>query len=379
MLEGLKFSILHPSQLDAKVLADWQALCAGNRLYASPLLSPEFAIMVGAKRRDTRTIMAHLSGRLVACLTVQARTMGFARPVGAPFDDYSGPVLAAGFDLSLVDLIRGAGLHSYRANTALIQPGTRIMESQKALCFSIALEDISAAAYMESRRALHPKRFKNFRRLRRKLEMDKGAIRFHWGAPDPDHLATLLEWKSAQFRDDGLLDITKASISKDILASAANMRGDEPNAYCGFMTELRLNGALLAGHFGIRKGAHFHPWISAYDQTMSPYMPGILLLQNAVEAMPEMGLTHYDLAGGHEHYKKYFTDGQPKAYAFEYSRASGYGALQKSGYAAWNLFGARRDNSIAARMRRRLDHIACCEYSVARRLSEFGIAMAKRR
>lgn len=177
MIEGLEVTAQHPRILEKATLSDWQKICDANPVYASPLLSPEFALMIGDLRSDTRTITVRADGRLVACLTVHRRKFGFTRPVGAPFDDYAGPVLAAGYQICFRELLKAVGFHSYRANCLLVQPDVNMSEENNLehhiQCFAIQLQDENPEDYLEDRRTLHPKRFKNFRRLRRKLASEQ--------------------------------------------------------------------------------------------------------------------------------------------------------------------------------------------------------------
>lgn len=380
MSRALNIEICHPSELGEDVLNQWQSICASHPTYQTPLLSPEFAQMIGRIRPDARTILARNDDQLVACLGIHMRPVGFARPIGAPFADVSGPVFAPGYQLSIEDLVNMAGIHSYRADHTILQPGLPIPESQDLkTSYIIAPGERSAEEYLEERRAAHPKRFKNMRRLRRKFESDIGPLTFHWGRPNKVHLEQLLKWKSDQFLADGFLDLSNTTHSKDILTAAAQTTGETVTDFGGFMTWLCAGDQLAAGHFGVRKGAYFHPWISAYNPDFQLYMPGVQLLRRAVEASSDMGLGAYDLAGGHGHYKKYFAEDGRETYPLHYCDKSAFGLYQKTKYAAWNLLGARNDTGVAARMRRRLDHIACCEHAILPRVREFGYAVAKRR
>lgn len=378
MTQPLIFRTCHPDDLSPDTFTQWAALCDSNALYGSPILSPEFAQVIGSIRSDTRVILAFDQENLAACMTIHHRPLGFARALGAPFDDYSGPIVAKGYDIKLKDMLRAAGRHSYRAGGAIVRPEATIPISQQATCFSITLGNRTPQAYLEERRTLHPKRFKNFRRLMRKLESDHGEVDFHFGAPNPADLDKLLAWKSTQFVSEGMVDLTKASMSKAVLAAVADKDAKDKAALSAFMISLYLNGNCIAGHYGIARKGYFHPWISAYDKTFNAYAPGILLLQKLLEAMPEMGVKSYDLAGGHAHYKKYFAEDGRQVYAAHYDAKTTLGTLHALGYRAWDLLGARNDETIAARMRRRLDHIACCESGLGMRATEFGIAIRKR-
>ena len=61
------------------------------------------------------------------------------------------------------------------------------------------------------------------------------------------------------------------------------------------------------GHFGLRSPTIYHPWIAAFDPDFAAFSPGIVLLSRAIRAMPDLGLTRYELSGGCGHYKAAFS------------------------------------------------------------------------
>jgi len=363
-------------ELSASDLEGWEALRATHPHGTSPLLSPAFARLVSGVRGDLRVILARQGSRVLACMAVHVRPMGFARPAGAPFDDLSGPLIAPGCGLDARDLVEGAGLNAYSAKSAIVTgdaPG-----EGAALPYLIDVRGTDSAAYSEARRKEHAKRFKNFRRLQNKLEREKGAIEFRWGRPDLVALHELLSWKSQQFQRDGLLDITRATHSRAVLDAAAHETPGDLAAFGGFMVELRCGGDLVAGHFGIREGAHFHPWISAYRPEFAEFAPGMVLLKQVIARMEEMGLETYQLADGHGHYKKYFaTPGAPTA-PVSVTTPGLIGAVHGAARRGWSLLGAPDGDSVGARLARRMDHIAVCESNPVTRVRELALAVARR-
>lgn len=371
-----RFNDLGPDELD-----EWQALCDSDPGQSSPLLGPEFAALVAGEREDVRILTARRGGALVGLLAVHKRPFGHARPIGAPFCDYCGPLLAPGKSLSLPDMLAAGGLSSYHAPAAVVPPerlGDVSVQAEDH-AFVIRLDGRAPEAYIETFRARHAKRHKNFRRLLRQLERGQdGELKLAWGVPEADNLATLLAWKSAQFRGDGLLDVTAAPNSARLLKAAAALEPADSNGLQGFMISLTLGNTLLAGHFGVRRGEQFHPWIAAYNPDHGEHAPGILLIYKAIAMMDEMGLQSIDLSGGHDHYKKYFAAPLKPTWnirAHAQGVRSGAGTLQR---AAWRLAGAGRENAIAARLRRRLDHIAACEPALTGRVGQFVTALRKR-
>jgi CelD/BcsL family acetyltransferase involved in cellulose biosynthesis len=378
-LSTIRYECIAPDELTTSAKQQWSALCASSREWQSPLLSPQFAILIGEARSDVQCALAWQDDKLVAAMAVHVRPGGLARPVGAPFDDYSGPVIAAGTKLSPDDLVKGCGLHAYRAHAAAVPTTTQTSQPNGASGYLIQLKPgQTGAQYLEERRALHPKRMKNFRRLARKFETDLGDLQLRWGAPDPERLSELMSWKSLQFRDSGLIDLTKATNSKRVLDQIAANPSTESSELGGFVVELLSNDKLVAAHFGVRLGKYFHPWLAAYDPKYAIYAPGILLLYRIIEQLDDIGLDTYDLADGSDHYKKYFADPIRQTRILELSSGTTRGNLQMAGSKMWSLIGAKKPHSPADRLKRRLDQISICEPGVFVRTGQVVSAVKNR-
>lgn len=371
-----------PGALSTKETAAWNALCNAQFAYRSPLLTPHFAKLVGEYREDVECALVWRDDELIGAMAYHLRPLGLARPVGAPFDDYSGPVLSENAGMTADSFLHASGLSKYRASQQII--GGRHFEANDDISLSdgnvshvIACPDTNTS-YYESRRAIYPKRFKNFRRLRNKLSREVGDPILHWGYPDHSHVDELFSWKSEQFNRDGFVDIINATDSRLILDAVRNMPENPSQPLQPFMTKLVINGMLLSGHFGIMWNGHFHPWISSYRPDFAEYAPGMMLLLCAIENMREMELTSYDLAGGHDHYKKYFANAGRVTQNTAFRRKGPIAFTHKVGEVSWSLLGAKNSQGAAARLRRRFDHIAVCERKTLPRLSEAVRAFSKR-
>jgi CelD/BcsL family acetyltransferase involved in cellulose biosynthesis len=232
--------------------------------------------------------------------------------------------------------------------------------------------ELSSAHYLESRRAEHPKRFKNFRRLERQVLQDHPALRLEWGPVSAPIKEQLFAFKSAQYRESGLVDLIQASRSRRILDAVAA-------SPMGFQTSLWSGDTFVSAHFGVRDGAAFHPWIAAYAPAFAHYSPGNLLLKKIIEHLPDMGLTDYDLAEGHDHYKKYYANTGRVIYPANVIVPGLRGALPRFQASIWNAVGARNPESAASRLNRRLDHAAISEERWLMRAQDLFTALRRRR
>ena len=349
----------------------WYALCAQHEFYDSALLKPAFAKSIGEARNDAEVTFIEREGRLIAVLAYHRRPGAFGRPLGIPFSDYSSPIVTETTNLTLGEIISLAGLSAWRSDT-LVDPWQTLVDpaipSNESHVIRLKVDE-SPEDYLEARRALHAKRFKNFRRLERQLIGEGSDLQLKWGKPTPETMAPIIERKSEQFLQSGLVDLTQTDQSRKILDQISQS---------GFVTSLWWDDDLIAGHFGFRDGVAFHPWIASYNPDYAAYSPGNIFLKHIILSMPEMGIECYDLAGGHDHYKKYFANSSRPSYPAAVTCGGFNGQVQKLSQTVWSKLGSNREGSAVGRLQRRLDHIAVSESRTIPRLREVARAVRKR-
>lgn len=362
----------HPSQLTTEDAAAWRALCAAHPAFASPLMGPDFARAVGEVRDDARVAIWRREGRPVGFLPHHRRPGGFARPIGAPLSDYH--ALVSDERLDAGEALAAAGLSAFRF-TGLVDPfgGFAAGVAGRKQGFVIALTG-SAEDYLETLRAQSPKRFKNYRRLTSKLEREIGEIAV--AAPDvsQDAFDQLIAWKRAQLKRTGMHDFLGPAWTRTLMDNLFARRQGELQ---GLMVCLYAGGRLVSGQFGVRQGEVFHPWIASTDPDMGAWSPGQLFLLQAIAAMPGAGLSVYDLASGHEHYKRPYALQTREIAEGQVAAANGAGRAARVSAAAWAMAGANREGATAS-LRRRLDIIATAELSLAGRARGLATAIASK-
>ena len=343
----LQSETMHPRELTPDLVAVWRGLCASNPAFANPLLGPDFALAVGAVRDDVRVTVGWRACSPVLFWPHHARPGGLARPIGAPFSDYHGVITAPDVPFSPTELLSAAGLRRFLFE-GLVDPDGRFADhvSVRRQVYGIHLGG-SPEAYFETLRADSPKRFKNMRRLEHKLEREVGAISLTAPDHDADAFDRLMGWKSEQFQRSGLHDVLAPHWARSLMR---NLFETTDGAMQGLLVTLRAGGRPVAGHFGVRAGNTFHPWIAAFDPDFAAYGPGVTLVSQAIRAMGRLGLTNYDLSGGHDHYKKPFATG---------SETVAQGMAAKGAPPSARRFADRP--SALVRVGRRLDHIAAAE------------------
>ncbi|MET0294316.1 MAG: GNAT family N-acetyltransferase [Phenylobacterium sp.] len=368
----LQAETFHPSALSDADAAAWTALAKTRPEFDSPLMTPAFARAVGQVRPDARVTVWRSGGRARVFLAYHLRPGRLARPIGAPLSDYHALIASEPIDTPAA--LSAAGLAAYRF-TGLIDPWKAfdgaVGAGQEA--FVVRL-DGSAEDYLEALRARSPKRFKNYRRLGHKLEREVGPLRLVPDDRDPAALGRLIEWKRAQLVRTGATDFLAPGWTRALVQALF----DNPSPdFGGLMVSLYVGDRLAAGHFGVRAGPVFHPWIAAIDPELAAASPGDVFMPKAIEAMPQLGLTTYDLGPGHEHYKAPFALGRRLIGHGCATAAGPSGASARAAQTVWRMLGADGEG-MAGRLRRRIDTIAALELSLPGRARGLAGALAAR-
>lgn len=366
----LRAETFHPAELGDREAAEWRALCAAHPDLSGPLFGPDFARAVGRVRADARVTLWRYGEPLVGVLAHHRRPGAFARPIAAPLSDYHALVAQSRFDIG--EALALAGLNAFSFTGLLDVHGAfdRAVTQRKE-AFVIRL-DGAADDYLEALRQASPKRFKNYRRLDHKLDREVGEVIVV--APDGSQAAfdKLLEWKRDQLARTGGHDFLRPEWTRRLMRDLFDRREGD---FQGLMINLYAGDRLVAGHFGVRLGAAYHPWIASADPELAAWSPGQIFLMRAIAAMPALGLSTYDLGPGHEHYKR--------PYALT-TRTIGEGLATAEGPAglvaaaaerAWALMGGRRGGSVE-RLRRKLDAIATLDPSLSGRARGLASAVA---
>ncbi|MGA0602350.1 GNAT family N-acetyltransferase [Caulobacter sp. KR2-114] len=368
----LKAQTVHPKELSASDADRWRQIAGAHPAFANPLFSPEFAQAVGAVRDDARVSIFERDGQTLGFLAHHRRPGALARPIGAPLADYHGLVSVADAGVRAPWLLAAAGLAAYRF-TGLVDPFGVFQADVAARHEShvVALPDADADRYLETVRAASAKKFKNWRRLDHKLGRDLGELRLE--GPDTSRAAfdTLVAWKREQLRRSGIHDFLSPPWVSRLFDGFFEAR---EGAFQGLMLNLYAGDRLVAGQFGVRLGDVYHPWLASADPELNAYSPGQLFLWRAIAAMPDLGLSQFDLGPGHDHYKRPYALTQLELGEGLAAAASSAGRAARGREQAWAAAGAH-GAGLAGKLRRRLDIIATVELSITGRALGFAQAI----
>ncbi len=356
-----------PSPLQARVtraaevapadVGAWRAMAAATPAFASPLLGPDFAALVGQVRDDVRVAVYVQDGETVGVLAHHLRPGGVARPVGAPWSDFHALLTWPGRPTPWREALAAAGLRSFRFSQLVDPHGVFAGATSETVPSHLLTADPAGGeAAWERLRAGSPKRFKNIRRLEHKLERELGPLVFAV-EPERDAFDQLVGWKRDQFARTGAHDVLHPVWSRAFIDAAFAL--DTPDLR-GQLLTLRAGGRLIAAHFGVRSGAVFHPWLAAFDPELRAYSPGLIFMSRLVRA--PLGVARYELSAGSDDYKTVFADhAEPVACGVADVR------LEPGAAHAPRL-------QLVQKLRSRLDHIAEVDITLADRVH--GVARA---
>ncbi|GJL97446.1 MAG: polysaccharide biosynthesis protein CelD [Hyphobacterium sp.] len=270
--------------------------------FTSPLLHPDFALLVARSRPDVRILITEDSSQRKAFLPIHKRPFGLARPIGSVFSDYHAMIAEPGCAVRTEDLLSGAGLRGYRHFSMVTDAANAANGFHIGIFADSALGD--TASLLQDRK---PSRAKQLRRLERKLERDVGDVRLSFNDPDDDAFKQLLSWKSAQFAATGRHDVLNVPWARQMLD---HLRYSEVGDLENRLVTLRAGQQLVSAEFGPSWNGIFHPWIAAYDADYATYSPGHLLVQRLLASLNDAGLQRYDLGPADAAYKSEFANGE---------------------------------------------------------------------
>jgi CelD/BcsL family acetyltransferase involved in cellulose biosynthesis len=290
--------------LNADLCAAWRTIRAANPQLDSPYFHPEFTLAVAAVREDVRVAVIEQGGEPVAFFPHQRQAGGRGRPVGGRLSDFHGLVAAPDFRIDPAELLRACGLKRF-AFSHLTGPSLPNDAGPRAIQHRSPHLDLSGGFERYCATVPDGSDFRQAPRKRRKLAREVGPVEFRLCTGTDEVLATLLQWKSAQYQKTGLTDVFSFPWTRRLVEHLATRGCD----LCGCITSLYAGERLVAAHFGLRADGVFHYWFPAYDPAFARYSPGFLLLLEAARNADLLQIRRIDLGAGDERYKWAFANG----------------------------------------------------------------------
>ncbi|MFF3557773.1 GNAT family N-acetyltransferase [Streptomyces tsukubensis] len=309
-VRGIRVRILTPAELGERELEAWRALrraMIAEGAPASPFMEPGFTLAVGRVRPETRVAVLWRDGEAaepVGFLPFERSAFGRGRAVGLGVSDCQGAVLAPGLGLTGRELLAACGLSVFEFDN--LEDGQELFvpagSGPAAESFRSPVIDVSGGypAYEDVLRVRAPKFLKTTLAKERRLARQAGEVRFVFDERDPAALATLMEWKSAQYRRTGRGD----RFAKEWIAELVRRlhASDDPGC-SGVLSVLYVADRPVAAHFGLRSETLLACWFPSYDPAFAKYSPGLVLHLRMAEGAAAAGIGLLDLGRGDAEYK----------------------------------------------------------------------------
>lgn len=364
----MKYELYRPQEMSAEQWQIYATLRNARAIYDDPFFDPDFARLVGDVREDTRIGFASDKDGVFAVWALHLRPGNWARPIGAPFSDWNGPILAEDTELTVPEILAGFDISGM--TTQGFKPST-FVATDGLQRVGANLTDLSGGwdAFLADQQRTWPKHFKKVRRLYRNVERDFPAWQFNWDDQRQHRFQRVIDLKQQQFVRTGYHNVLNTDWTRALFDRLRSFEG--PRLRARLLT-LDFDDQLAAGEFNLQSDTVLHGWITAYDQAFSKYSPGNLLVHEGLRQMPENGLTIYDAGPGLDHYKRHYTNLQAPIESGVISGTTTPFQASRLAGQVWRLGEQVMPSparSLMARARRRMDQIASVDTTLSGRAS----------
>jgi CelD/BcsL family acetyltransferase involved in cellulose biosynthesis len=299
-------TIARPGELGPSEVSRWRTLQAADPAFDNPFLSPEFTIIVGELRDPVRVAVIYDGPDIVGFFPFERHPLGIGRPVAAGLTDAQGMIHLKDAAITPHWLLRRCGLSVYEFDHLVAgQPllGSRHESYPSPI---ISLRD-GFDAYSGYLREHSSKTYKSTLAKSRKLQRDIGEIHHDYATSDLAPLRTLLGWKTDQYRRTGRTDRFAHQWIVELVERLFATRTD---SFAGVLDMVYVDGAPMAGHFGIRTATTLAGWFPAYDTRFAKYSPGLIHHLAMAERAAESGIQVIDMGRGEKEYKEKLKNGE---------------------------------------------------------------------
>jgi CelD/BcsL family acetyltransferase involved in cellulose biosynthesis len=302
----MNVEVLAAAELSSKHRERWQELRRSNPDLVSPYFHPEFTAAVARTHDDLEVAVIDEGGEAVGFFPFHRRRFGFARPVGDRLSDYHGVIAAPDARLDARRLLRACNLtvwpfdHALASQT-MFEPFAEVRTESPIVDLRGGFE-----AYVDARKIAGSNRIAQLQRKARKLDREVGPLRLEMHVDDPLVLDRIIRWKSAQCRRANIHDYFDEEPPVRLVRDIANTKVD---GFEGLVSVLYVGDSIAAAHMGMRSDEVLHWWFPGYEESLSKYSPGGILLLKLAEKMAELGVTTLDLGKGEDPYKTSFMTG----------------------------------------------------------------------
>lgn len=302
------------SELSDNELAFWRNTVGQHTQFQRAFMTATFCEAAAEADNNVRVLAIYCSHQVIGLLPLRIHhawvgRFGVYEPVAGEMTDYFGAIVSPGTVLQIHNVLKSAGigavLFTHLDDTQALH-GLAGEEPRIGLRTVISGQGV---AHWEQLRSSDKKLVSDTERRERKLAAEHGEITFELQSATPESdLAELIRLKKAQYTRTGRDDAVLFEDSNSALLW--NLLVKTHTECSGLLSVLRVNGKLVAAHFGIRCGDMLHFWFPVYAKEYAAYSPGRILYRHVLEKGSEIGIRVLDRGEGDTQAKRDFANGE---------------------------------------------------------------------
>ncbi len=302
----ISYRCIPTAELSSGHYGAWRNIIAQHREFDNPIFAPEFVQLVANVRPNVEVAVIESGSEPVGFFPFFRTRQNVALPVANTFTDFQGVVISPGIDWAPRELLKATGLTAFRFDhVPAAQNQFREYAWERADSPFIDLSE-GFDGYVNERRQAGSRVITHIKRKLRKIEREIGRITIKPHCPDRAHFEQLLEWKMDQFRLKSARNVLAKPWVQEMLWQVAN---SDDNNFRGQLSVLTVDDRPVAIHLGPVANGVLHWWVTAFDNSLQRYSPGLIHLLKLLEELPGQEIHRVDLGRGEERYKQRFKNG----------------------------------------------------------------------
>ena len=292
-------NVVHPSELGSAEIESWHRMQRATSSLGNPFLSPEFAIVVGRYRPQSRVAILTDGHDTIGFFPFEKRRFGLGSPICGWLSAYQGLIHVPGAQWNARRLLRGCGLSAWRFDNLITDQAP--FRPYHAATAPAPVMDLTEGfdSYYAKLRIRGPDMCRELERKTRKLGREAGELRLVCDSSDPAALRLLMTWKSEQYRRTDHVDRFErpwlAGLLEELLAT-------QTDHLAGLLSVLHADDRPVAIQFGLRAGNLLVGWFAGYDVEFGKYSPGLIQIRLMAEALGTVGVEQLHMGKGARRY-----------------------------------------------------------------------------
>ena len=325
----MKAEICRPNELGVAELELWHGYQRANPRFASPFLTPEFALAVDLARSDARLIVVSDGPQVVGFLPYTSSPSGIGQTIAPGMCDAQALIHIETDPVGLQNVITAAGLIGWRFDHLV---GSQAPSGQPWIGCDSWIADLrpGLSSYLEWLRLERGRNLSEWQRKLRRLRRTHESVQYLFDVPDIDRWQTLIRLKRQQYEKNGWQDVFA---KKWVVALLETLESTRTPDLTGTLSSLIADGRVVSIEFGLRSRDAYSVWFSTYEPEYAADSPGALLTYQIIESCGQQGIGYVDFGKGLNEQKRRFSNGSE-------ALAEGFvGGQGPMGRAASRLFG----------------------------------------